>query len=116
MNACLQRTACCPRPKGIVDYERSIRIMEGSMDMTLEIPEGVVQALRLPRKGTKEELKKLLAVTLYEKGILGIGKARELAGASKLEFYALLKKEGVPLNYSEEDAEKDIITAKALAV
>lgn len=57
--------------------------MEGSMDMTLDIPEGVVQALRLPRKGTKEELKKLLAVTLYEKGILGIGKARELAGASK---------------------------------
>jgi predicted HTH domain antitoxin len=93
-----------------------MRIMEGSMDMTLEIPEGVVQALRLPRKGTKEELKKLLAVTLYEKGILGIGKARELAGASKLEFYALLKKEGVPLNYGEEDVEKDIMTIKALAV
>ena len=90
--------------------------MEDSMDMTLEIPEGVVQALRLPRKGTKEELKKLLAVTLYAKGILGIGKARELAGGSKLEFFGLLKREGVPLNYNEEDLANDIATIKALAV
>ena len=86
------------------------------MRIMVDIPEGVVQALRLPRKRSKEELKKLLAVMLYAKGILGIGKARELAGASKLEFYALLKKDGVPLNYSEEDVKKDIITIKALAV
>ncbi len=86
------------------------------MAITLEIPEDVVQALRLPRKGTKEELKKLLAVTLYAKGILGIGKARELAGVSKLEFYGLLAKEGVTLNYSEEDLEKDIKTLRTLAV
>jgi predicted HTH domain antitoxin len=90
--------------------------MEEDMRIMVDIPEGVVQALRLPRKGTKEELKKLLAVMLYAKGILGIGKARELAGASKLEVYALLKKDGVPLNYSEADVEKDIITIKALAV
>ena len=86
------------------------------MSMTLEIPEEVVRALRLPRKGTKEELRKLLAVALYAKGILGIGKARELAGVSKLEFYAFLKKEGVPLNYGEEDLKKDIETIKALAI
>ena len=61
-------------------------------------------------------MKKLLAVTLYVKGILGIGKARELAGASKLEFYALLMKDGVPLNYSEEDVENDMIAIKALEV
>jgi predicted HTH domain antitoxin len=95
---------------------KAIAVMEDSMDLTLDIPADVVQALRLPRKGTKEELKKLLAVTLYAKGILGVGKARELAGASKLEFYGLLKKEGVPLNYDEEDLEKDIKTIKALAV
>jgi len=90
--------------------------MEDTMGMTLEIPEGVVHAMRLPRKGTKEELKKLLAVALYAKGILGIGKARELAGVSKLEFYGLLKKDGVPLNYGEEDLKKDIETIKALSV
>jgi predicted HTH domain antitoxin len=99
-----------------VNYERKGRMREASMGITLDIPEDVVQALRLPRKGTKEELSKLLAVTLYAKGILGIGKARELAGVSKLEFYALLKKEGVALNYSEEDLEKDIKSIEALAI
>jgi predicted HTH domain antitoxin len=89
---------------------------ETSMGMTLDIPEDVVNALRLPRKGTKEELKRLLAVTLYTKGILGIGKARELAGVTKLEFFALLSKEGVAVNYSEEDLEKDIKTLVTLAV
>jgi predicted HTH domain antitoxin len=89
---------------------------EALMGITLDIPEDVVQALRLPRKGTKEELRRLLAVTLYAKGILGVGKARELAGVSKLEFYAFLKKEGVALNYSEEDLEKDIKSIEALAI
>ena len=84
--------------------------------MTLDIPEAIVHALRLPRKGTKEELKRILAVTLYSKGILGIGKARELAGVSKLEFFALLRHEGVPLNYAQEDAEKDIQTVRDLAL
>ncbi len=83
------------------------------MEITLEIPEGIVQALRLPRKGTKDELMRLLAVALYERGILGIGKARELAGLSKLEFFAMLKKEGVALNYSEEEAEADLATLVA---
>jgi len=112
----VRNPVCCPIGTGIVHYEGTRKIMEDSMDMTLEIPEGVVQAMRLPRKGTKEELKKLLAVALYAKGILGVGKARELAGVSKLEFYGLLKKEGVPLNYGEEDLKKDIETIKALSV
>ena len=61
------------------------------------------------------ELKRILAVTLYSKGILGIGTARELAGVSKLAFIALLRHEGVPLNYAQEDAEKDIQTVRDLA-
>ena len=84
------------------------------MEITLEIPEGIVQALRLPRKGTKDELLRLLAVTLYERGILGIGKARELVGLSKLEFYGLLKKEGIALNYSEDDVAADLATIRSL--
>jgi predicted HTH domain antitoxin len=107
---------CCPSGIGVVDLLQRNRAPEETMDMILEIHEGVVQALRPPRKGTKDELKRLLAVTLYAKGILGIGKARELAGVSKLEFYGLLKREGIPLNYNEEDLANDISTIKALAV
>ena len=86
------------------------------MSLTIVIPDEVEQALKLPPKGTMEELKRLLAVKLYEKGILGIGKAREFAKLSLLEFYALLKVEGVPLNYDEKDLEEDVRTLEAMGI
>lgn len=85
------------------------------MDITLQIPEGVVQALRLPRKTAKNELVRLLAVALYERGILGIGKARELAGLEKNDFLGMLKREGVALNYSEDEAASDVAALGALS-
>ena len=60
------------------------------MALIIVIPDDVEHALKLPRKSTTEELKRLVAVKLYEKGILGIGKSREFAELSLLEFYALL--------------------------
>ena len=86
------------------------------MSLTIVIPDEVEQALKLPQKGTTEELKRLLAVKLYEKGILGIGKAREFAELSLLEFYALLKVEGVPLNYDEKDLAEDVRTLEAMGI
>lgn len=86
------------------------------MSLTIVIPDEVEQALKLPQKGATEELKRLLAVKLYEKGILGIGKAREFAELSLLEFYALLKAEGVPLNYDEKDLEEDVRALEAMGI
>ncbi len=48
--------------------------------MVITIPKEVEHALKIPVKNQEKELKKLLAVKLYEKGILGIGKAKELIG------------------------------------
>ena len=78
------------------------------MSIQIEIPDEVVEALKLPRGHVKEELVGLLSVKLYEKGILGMGKDRELAGMSMYEFLALLKREKVYLNYDVEEFEKDI--------
>ena len=86
------------------------------MALTIVIPDEVEHALKLPRKSTAEELKRLLAVKLYEKGILGMGKARDFAELSLLEFYALLKEEGVPLNYDENDLQEDVKTLEALGI
>ena len=76
--------------------------------MVITIPETVEQALRIPAKSKEKELKKLLALKLYEKRILGMGKARELIGASRLEFMYILKQEGIPLNYDKDEWEHDI--------
>ncbi len=76
--------------------------------MLITIPEKVEHALRIPVKDKERELKKLLALKLYEKGILGLGKARELIGVSRMDFLYILKEEGVHLNYDKDDLEEDI--------
>ncbi len=80
----------------------------------LEIPEELVDALRLPRQEIPERLKRELALRLYEKGFLGFGKARQLAGATKWEFSALLAQEGICRHYDEEELERDLETLKGL--
>jgi len=42
--------------------------------ITINIPSTVEAAIKLPEKEREKELLKLLAVKLYEKGIMGIGK------------------------------------------
>jgi predicted HTH domain antitoxin len=76
--------------------------------MVITIPETVEYALKVPSKNKEGELRKLLALKLYEKGILGMGKARELIGVSRLEFQYILKEESIPLNYDNEDLEIDL--------
>jgi predicted HTH domain antitoxin len=52
-----------------------------------------------------------LAVELYREGKLSLGKAVELAGArSRWEMLMLLTERGVPLNYTADDAKKDLRT------
>ena len=80
--------------------------------LNIEIPENIVQAIKLPDKEVKKRLLKILAAKLYEERILGIGKARELAGVSKIEFYSLLKEENICLNYDEEELELDLAQIK----
>lgn len=76
--------------------------------MVITIPETVEHALRVPQKSKEKELKKLLALKLYEKGILGMGKSREWLGVSRMEFLYLLKEEKIPINYDQDDLEDDL--------
>jgi predicted HTH domain antitoxin len=76
--------------------------------INIEIPDRIALALNLPEKHRQQTLQKLLAVKLYENGVLGIGKARELARVSKLGFLALLQEENVPMNFDEEELKEDL--------
>lgn len=53
-------------------------------------------------------MRKELAVTLYARQLLSLGKARQLAGLSRRDFEALLGERRVPRHYSEEDLEEDL--------
>ena len=83
-------------------------------ELELEIPEELVQSLKLPRDEVAARLKKELALRLYEKGLLSFGKARELAGMTKWEFSHLLGEEEIPRHYDLEEFNKDLNTLEEL--
>lgn len=78
--------------------------------LQLSIPDSVLHSLKLPEKTVQHDLMKMLAVKLYEKGALGLGKASELCGADRTEFLHLLKEEHVYLNYDNEELDRDLAT------
>jgi predicted HTH domain antitoxin len=82
--------------------------------LAIEVSEDLLESLKIPREEALKRLKEELAVRLYEKGLLGFGKARELAGMTKWEFHSLLGKEGIPRHYDVEDLEEDLKTLEEL--
>lgn len=56
----------------------------------------------------EQELVLLAAIELYREGRVSLGKAAQLAGLSVREFLYELRKRGIPINYTREEAEEDI--------
>jgi len=78
------------------------------MSIQIEIPEDVRTALRLPPDEVDQRVRVELAVALYERKILGFGKARQLAQMTAWEFNELLGRRGVLRHYSEAEMEEDL--------
>lgn len=73
----------------------------------IAIPDEVYDALELPEGEREESVKRELAVSLYERGVLSFGKARVLAGLSKREFHDLLGERGVERHYTRDELAED---------
>ena len=78
--------------------------------VSIEIPREVAQATRM----TPEELRRELAVHLFEQGVLSFGKARELAGMTVWTFGQLLASREIPVHYGEAEYEEDRATLERL--
>jgi predicted HTH domain antitoxin len=76
--------------------------------LTVDIPDDVAAALRLPPDAAEQEVRKELAVTLYARQLLPLGKARQLAGFSRRDFEALLGERQVPRDYTDADLDDDL--------
>ena len=55
-----------------------------------------------------------LAVLLYERGKISIGKAIELAKMERVAFQKLLASREIPLNYDTAEFERDLETLRTL--
>ena len=56
------------------------------MPLQLEFNDEIQDALRIPPDEQEGRLRRELALRLYEKGLLSLGKARQLAGMEKWNF------------------------------
>jgi predicted HTH domain antitoxin len=81
--------------------------------LKLEIPDEVLSALKIPLKERDAELRKELALSLYQRGALSIGKARALAGMNLWSFEELLGQRRIQRHYTEEDLKEDIKYARS---
>lgn len=86
------------------------------MDITLHVPDSVVQAIRLPDKGLQDGLLRELAVALYAQAALPFGKARELAGVTRREFARILAQRGVARHDGRDELADDLGYAGALSL
>jgi len=78
------------------------------MEITIDIPDSIVQAIRLPEKRIEQDIRVELSLSLYEQGILSFGKARELAKLGKYKFGMLLGERHIVRHYGEEELKQDL--------
>ena len=84
------------------------------VSLTLELNEELCAALRIPTEEQETRLKQELAIRLYAKRLLSLGKARQLAGMTKWDFLSLLTKEGIARHYDQAELQKDLDTLEKL--
>ena len=82
----------------------------GSANPTIEIPREVIHATGM----TPHELKRELAVHLFQQEKLSFGKARELADMTVWTFQQLLGSRGIAVHYDVDDYEEDLATLEEI--
>lgn len=81
-----------------------------SSTISIEFPREVLHAARM----TPDELKRELAIHLFEQGRLSFGKAREMAGMTVAAFQQLLGSRGICVHYDTTEYREDLATLKEL--
>jgi predicted HTH domain antitoxin len=72
--------------------------------MTLEYPEDLALAVQTTPKEFEAQVRLMAALKMFELGKLSSGKAAELAGLSRAEFFEMCGRYRVPVfNYPHED-------------
>ena len=81
------------------------------MSMTLEVPDKIQRAMRVPEPERQTRLLIELACALYQREILSFGKAAELSRLSQFRFGQALVERGIARIYSDEDIAEDLAYA-----
>jgi predicted HTH domain antitoxin len=83
------------------------------MGMTLNIPDSVLQGLRIPEGKIAERLRTELAIALYAQGALSLVKAAEMARMERMPFGELVGHRGIARHYGDAELALDISYARS---
>ena len=77
--------------------------------ITLEYPEGLEQAVQTTPEELQAQIRLMAALKMFELGKLSSGKAAELAGMSRVEFFEMCGRYRVSIfNYPPEEWEAEL--------
>jgi len=91
---------------------RAPRYGEG-MGMILNIPDSVIEGLRIPEAEIAQRLRTELAVALYAQGALSLGKAAELAEMNRMAFGEIVGLRGIARHYGGAELAEHLSYARS---
>lgn len=84
-----------------------------TIQTTIKLPKTFHLTTKIKEKEMNKFLKHTIAAELYREKRVSLGSAAEIAGAkNKWEMLTILKERKIPIDYTAEDAEKDLKTLK----
>lgn len=77
--------------------------------LTINYPEGLESAISTTREELEYQIRLMAALKMFELGKLSSGKAAQLAGITRVEFFEMCGRYHVPIiNYSPEELEREL--------
>jgi predicted HTH domain antitoxin len=83
------------------------------MGPTLNIPDSVLQGLRIPEGEIAQQLRSELALALYAQGALSLGKAAELAEVDRVLFGEMAGQRGIARHHGHAELAQDVSYARS---
>ena len=79
------------------------------MTLMIDYPEGLETAVSTTKREFAAQVRLMAALKMFELGKLSSGKAAQLAGISRVEFFEMCGRYQVPIvNYSAEELEAEL--------
>lgn len=79
------------------------------MTLTIDYPDGLDTAVSMTKQEFTAEVRLMAALKMFEIGKLSSGKAAQLAGISRVEFFEMCGQYQVPImNYSADEIEAEL--------
>lgn len=79
-------------------------------ELCVTFPKSLEAAINKSESEVIATIKEIVALELYKKGEISLGKAAEIIGISKRDMLHLLSLRKIPINYDVEDLESDLKT------